>query len=276
MKQYFLLFFAVLLLVSCNKNLQVATTKLPVYVTKKQTIPVLALPTKTVISPVSLQTLPTAKMVLSSQNIYEQAFYQIRQMLQGGKPLSFKKSVYLTENAYFDDELPENSFNQAIIDLVILAKAVEKTSKFSYKYADSVNLRKNYAIYRVLADTLNIANVFQLLPYEYDFEDSRGEKEWAKGFVTKLLATRTGNCHSLPFLYKILAEELGTEAYLSLLPHHIYLQIPYQRPPYGSVSYFNTELTSKTFPLDAWVMTMGYVSLPAIQTGMYMDRLDTK
>ncbi len=71
-------------------------------------------------------------------------------------------------------------------------------------------------------------------------------------------------------------EELGTEAYLSLLPHHIYLQIPYQRPPYGSLTYFNTELTSKTFPIDAWVMTAAYVSMPAIQTGMYMDRLDNK
>jgi hypothetical protein len=276
MKKYFLLLFAVLLLGSCNKNLHIATTKKIIYTPQKQDFPVLALQPKTAISPVFVQTLPTSKIVLSSQNIYEQAFYQIRQLLQGGKPLSFKKAVYLTENAYFDNELPENSFNQAITDLVSLTKAVGKTSKFSYKYADSVNLRKNYAIYRVLADMLNIANIFQLLPYEYDFEDSRGEKEWAKGFVTKLLATRAGNCHSLPFLYKILAEELETEAYLSLLPHHIYLQIPFKRPPYGTQTYFNTELTSKTFPLDAWVETAGYVSNAAVVSGMYMDRLDTK
>ncbi|TAE01335.1 MAG: hypothetical protein EAZ97_03420, partial [Bacteroidetes bacterium] len=86
----------------------------------------------------------------------------------------------------------------------------------------------------------------------------------------------TGNCHSLPFLYKILAEELETEAYLSLLPHHIYLQIPFKRPPYCTQTYFNTELTSKTFPLDAWVETAGYVSNAAVVSGMYMDRLDTK
>ncbi|TAE01336.1 MAG: hypothetical protein EAZ97_03425 [Bacteroidetes bacterium] len=185
MKKYFLLLFAVFLLSSCTKNLQISSTKQPVLVAKKQQFPALNLQPKTVISPVFLQPLACSKMVLSSQNIYEQAYYQIRQILQGGKPLSFKKAVYLTENAYFDNELPENSFNQAITDLVTLTKAVEKTSKFTYKYADSVNLRKNYAIYRVLADTLNIANIFQLLPYEYDFEDARGEKEWAKGFVTK-------------------------------------------------------------------------------------------
>jgi hypothetical protein len=35
-------------------------------------------------------------------------------------------------------------------------------------------------------------------------------------------------------------------------------------------------LTSKTFPLDAWVETAGYVSNAAVLSGMYMDRLDTK
>jgi PBP1b-binding outer membrane lipoprotein LpoB len=81
MKKYILLFFAVLLLSACSKNLQVSSTKQPVYSTKQPKFPVLTLPTTTVIPPVVLQAMPTSKIVLPSTNIYEQAYYQIRQML---------------------------------------------------------------------------------------------------------------------------------------------------------------------------------------------------
>jgi hypothetical protein len=270
MKKYLLLLFSLLLLAACTKNLQVSNTKAPVYSTKQPKFPVLALQPKTVISPVVVQLLPTTKIVLSSINIYEQAYYQIRQMLQGGKPLSFKQAVYLTENAYFEDELPERVFNQAIAELVTLTKAVEKTSTFKHKYEDSTNLWKNYAIYRVLADTLTIANIFQLLPYQYDETDSRGEKEWTTGFVTKLLATKKGNCHSLPYLYKILCDELGAAAHLALAPNHLYIKHHSKK-----TGWYNTELTSATFPIDAWLMTSGYVSLEAVQNAVYMDTIGT-
>jgi hypothetical protein len=42
----------------------------------------------------------------------------------------------------------------------------------------------------------------------YDFEDLMGQKDRSKMFVTKLLDTNTGNCHSLPFIFKILSNEM--------------------------------------------------------------------
>lgn len=106
------------------------------------------------------------------------------------------------------------------------------------------------------------------LPFNYDFEDYFGEKDWTKMFVTKLLATRKGNCHSLPYLYKILCEELGVSANLALAPNHIYIKHRSEK-----TGWYNTELTSAAFPIDAWLMASGYIHLSAIQNSVYMKAL---
>jgi hypothetical protein len=40
--------------------------------------------------------------------------------------------------------------------------------------------------------------------------------------------------------------------------------------------WFNTELTSGDFPIDAWLTTTGYISLTAIQSGLYCDTLSNQ
>jgi hypothetical protein len=75
----------------------------------------------------------------------------------------------------------------------------------------------------------------------------------------------------LPFLYKILAEELSAKAWLSFTPNHIYL-----RNWCKKTGWYNTELTSAQFPSEGWLMTSGYVSLKSIQNGLYMDTLSLK
>ena len=131
------------------------------------------------------------------------------------------------------------------------------------------------SIFKVLTDTIQQiqqnGRIVQHLPYVYDFEDYFGENDWPKMFVTKLVGTHTGNCHSLPYLYKILAEELGTTAQLALAPNHIYIKHRSLK-----TGMFNTELTSATFPIDAWIMASGYIHLTAIQNGVYMKALNDK
>ena len=90
-------------------------------------------------------------------------------------------------------------------------------------------------------------------------------------FVSKLLYTRKGNCQSLPYLYKILAEEIGVDAHLALAPNHIYIKHRNERD-----GWYNTELTSGFFPIDAWIMASGYVHLDGIRNGLYMKALDNK
>jgi hypothetical protein len=90
-------------------------------------------------------------------------------------------------------------------------------------------------------------------------------------FVSKLLNTKTGNCHSLPYLYKILADELGTSASLALAPNHIYIKQKNQ-----ANGRYNTELTSGIFPMDSWLMASGYVHLNAIVNKLYLEALTDK
>jgi hypothetical protein len=90
-------------------------------------------------------------------------------------------------------------------------------------------------------------------------------------FVTKLLRTHSGNCHSLPFLYKILCEELGAKAYLAMAPNHTYIKQWAKKS-----GWYNTELTNRYFPIDAWIMASGYIHLNAVQNRIYMDTLSQK
>src|SRR6202012_1332497 len=40
-----------------------------------------------------------------------------------------------------------------------------------------------------------------------------------------------------------------------------------------SIGWYNTELTSGCFPIDAWIMASGYLPTKAIKSGIYMDTL---
>lgn len=192
------------------------------------------------------------------------------------KDALFKNAVLATEKIYFN----RPSFVDSLANFYIspLKNVVEKiyqtTFAEQYKFLDEVNYLKNYSITKSLKDTLNISLdsfTFQILPYTYDFEDIEGKKEWSNMFVTKLLSTHKGNCHSLAYLYKILADEIGAKCWLSLAPNHIYI-----RNYSDKIGWYNTELTSNTFPTDAWVMVTGYVSPLAIRSGLYMDTLSNQ
>ena len=90
-------------------------------------------------------------------------------------------------------------------------------------------------------------------------------------FVSKLLKKGNGNCHSMPYLYKMIAEELHVPSYIAFAPNYIYIKLHCKK-----TGWYNTELTSATFPVDAWIMASGYVNLDAIRNGLYMDTLSLK
>lgn len=209
------------------------------------------------------------------KSIYQQAYNQIDSMLSKKILLSFKKAVFTTENAYYDRGIDYNQINQAIDALVHLVKFVSSTEPIDYSESDKVFIMNHSAIFKVLSDTiplfLDSAHQYVHLPCTYDFDDMWGEKDWTKMFVSKLLTSGKGNCHSMPYLYKILADELGIPAYLALAPNHIYVKTYSQK-----MGWYNTELTSGTFPIDAWIIASGYVTVDAVRNGLYMDTLNTK
>jgi hypothetical protein len=211
--------------------------------------------------------------------VYEDAFQGLKDMLEGTRDLNFKKAVFIVENAYFKGGLSYDIYNKKIQVLVDMSNGwMGANSLTGYRERDSINFLKNMAIFKVLKDTIYYFNdkkfgIVQVAsyPYEYDFDDFFGGKDWSKMFVSKLLDSQTGNCHSMPYLYKILANELGATAYIALAPSHSYIKN--RTRAHG---WFNTELTSGAFPTDAWITASGYISMEAIRNSIFMDTLSQK
>jgi hypothetical protein len=209
--------------------------------------------------------------------MYDKAFSSLGAMLNGNQSQSFKRAVFITENVFLENSLDSVAFNTKIAELSTLINAWMKSNPLTnYRFSDSLNFLKNFGIYKMMKDSIKIATsnndtAYSTIPYTYDFADFEGEKDWTKMFVLKLLYTYSGNCHSLPYLYKILANELGATCWLALAPNHMYISNRCKK-----IGWYNTELTSGDFPIDAWIMASGYLPLKAVQTGIYMDTLSNK
>jgi hypothetical protein len=223
----------------------------------------------------NLNSLYAQKNNLGDYKIYNNTYDTLNKILIENKSQSFVKSVFLVENAYLSNNLDFNKFYSYINDAISLIKVWQSENSIgNYYYTDSFNLSKNYGVYVFLKDTIKVVyqgKEYSHLPYTYDFNDFFGYQDWSNMFVTKLLATHKGNCHSLPYLYKILADELGATCWLSLAPNHMYIKNRCKK-----TGWYNTELTSGEFPIDAWIATSGYVPIDAIRSGIYMDTLSNQ
>ncbi len=208
-------------------------------------------------------------------NKYQTAFGALTKEIKTPTKQSFKHSVFWVENTFYDSSLDKETFDTYIKDLTALAKTWLHFNPIpQYTSPDSTSFGLNMAIYKVLMDSIKIitpSKTYYTIPYRYDFNDFFGKNDWSNMFVTKLLTSHQGNCHSLPFLYKILADELGATCWLSLAPNHIYIKNRNQR-----FDWYNTELTSGSFPTDAWILTSGYIPLDAVRNGIYLDTLSNQ
>jgi hypothetical protein len=122
-------------------------------------------------------------------------------MLAGEEPLSFINAVFLTEDACYDGHLNSDVFNQELKLLLQAISYISTPSLIEYEGKDKEIINKHAAIFKVLTDSIFIkidsANTLAHLPFAYDFEDAWGHNDCTKMFVSKLLATGSGNCHSL-------------------------------------------------------------------------------
>lgn len=212
---------------------------------------------------------------MPNQYLYDEAFEKLSEMLEGKRELSFKDAVFTVENAYLGGILDTLFLNNRIDFLKNLCIEKQKNGTLNYQERDKETVGKYASLFSVMKDTTKLVNqngeLYNHLPFEYDFEDVFGHNDWEKMFVSKLLGTHKGNCHSLPYLYKILAEEIGATAHLALSPNHVYIKHRSEKD-----GWYNTELTSGFFPIDAWLMASGYVHTDAIRNGVYMKALTDK
>jgi hypothetical protein len=203
---------------------------------------------------------------------YREAFAEITQMLEGKKPVSLKKAVFLTENAWFGNQQQYEWFCGDISSGTDIIKTAIQQAGYD---TSNVTARK-WMLQKYMADTVVLKDSkgnpsFYHLPYRYDFEDPFGKTDWSKMFVTKLLGSREGQCHSMPLLYLILAEELGIDARLTYSPGHSYIKVQN-----GKGEWFNYETTNGQYSTDSWVLSSGYVKAEAVKNGVYLKRMSKK
>jgi hypothetical protein len=207
----------------------------------------------------------------SSLSSFQSAFSEIASMSYGNDSLDFKKAVFLTENAYFDNQYKESDFAYVIKLYSSICRGIIQSGNIVYPENDSLKAAAQCAVFVFMTDSIPVMTnkgVQIHTPFQYNFDDFAGQKDWSSMFVSTLMQTKKGNCHSLPYLYKMIMDELGQPAYLSLAPNHIYIKAQNKR-----VGWYNIELTCGDFPTDAWLMASGYVHTDALRNGIYMDTL---
>ncbi|MBN2520156.1 MAG: hypothetical protein JXB17_06610 [Bacteroidales bacterium] len=198
---------------------------------------------------------------------YLNAYNSIKDMLERKAPLDLKKAVFEVEHA-FNNTFTYEQFDKSIQQLVDI---------INYQSGNtSNNINLNLSILKVMSDTIKIPLTnkeitFTSYPFTYDFEDYYGEKDYNKMFVSKLLATHTGQCHSMPLLHLILAQEIGAEAYLSFSPNHSFIKFKDERG-----TFYNYETTQGKLVSNEWIMGSGYITANAIKNGIFLDTLNQK
>lgn len=189
---------------------------------------------------------PSKDHLLGAQ-AYKQAYEEIRSMLDGETPLDLKKAIFAVENAYFNNQGKFEDFDKRIKDL----------AKLTSDYIDQQGWDRSnpvtplLAVHKLFADTLKIdqAGVEDGIvhyPIEYDFNDFWGREELSNVFVSKVLATGSGQCYSMPQLYLLLAEELGGKAWLSFSPNHSFVKFKDQDEQWYNLELTNGNLVPKT------------------------------
>lgn len=194
------------------------------------------------------------------QNYFDIAIDEIEQMLKGEIALSFKRAVYLVDNAYSAGKINWQDYNEEILRITpILNNMIDERNLRQFRTAG------NWAIFTFMSDSIPENN---FKPYCYDFSGFESDKDKQSYLVANLLKTKKGNCRALPYLYKILADEVGVEAAIAVVPMHCYVK---HRDEKGN--WWNLEMTTGSFSRSSFIMETFNVSEASIKSGLYMKAL---
>ncbi len=201
-----------------------------------------------------------------AENYYVSAFNEMSDMLAGRDSLSIKRAVYLAEWAYYEGNLDyKTDFCDEIDRIVKFLKLFYDVNKLrSYKTGKQMALNEYF--FRPYS-----GNGYK--PYTYDFEDFLTDNEdMETQFVSKVLKTHNGQCRSLPWMYKILAKEIGAEVSLAHAPRHCYIMYK-DEDNLTPEDWINLELTTHQMQPAFWIKQSFEICDSALLVGTYMTPL---
>lgn len=189
---------------------------------------------------------------------YVRAYEEMADMLDSADSVCLKRAVFLPEWAYCGDELDYGSYCRQLDTMAAALRAFISANRL-----ENAPIGAHIALFEFFVRPYAM-NGYR--PFDYDFDDCDGKADFTKMFVTKLMRTHKGQCRSLPLLYKLIANEIGAEAYIAYAPQHTFVR---HRGRTGK-EWINVELTSRNLPRDEFIVqTMG-ITQEAIDRGTYM------
>lgn len=207
---------------------------------------------------------------LNDQPNYITAKNGIKDMLEGKRPLSIKEAYFMAEYAFGRLLLTHDEYNKLIASNAHFIK--QWLQEKGYNLADPEAL--HFGIQKFMSDTLYIhidGKPIGHMPYYYDYIDYKAKDDLRNYFVTKTLATGTGQCHTFPVTYLILAEALGVEAHMAYNPMHSFIR--YKNNKGATLNY---ETTVDRFLGDAFYLQTLPIMANAQKNKIYAHSIGKK
>lgn len=207
---------------------------------------------------------------LNKSKSYRSVFAQLMKL--NPDSFSITEAVYIVENAWLGNKYSFKSFRER---LQLEAKIIQQQVK-NEKLDVKDNLVLNYGIQKRFKQSVYYYDpkkkqTLTIKPFGYDFEDFQGEKDYSKMFVTKMMIKGKGQCHSMPLMYLMLAEQLGAKAWLSLAPQHSFVQFADKNN-----NLMNFESTNGNLVSANWLLQSGFINANALKAKTYLDTLSQK
>ncbi|MDE5568839.1 MAG: hypothetical protein K2J12_10430 [Muribaculaceae bacterium] len=203
---------------------------------------------------------------MTAEVYYVSAFNEMSDMLAGRDTLSIKRAVYLAEWAFYEGNLDYRTDFCDEIDRI-------KTFILSLYDVNNMHIYKTGMQMSITSYMVSPFSGNGYTPYTYDFESfSMDEEAFEHQFVSRTLKTHKGQCRSLPWMYKILANELNADVALAHAPRHSYIMYK-DEDNITPEEWINLELTTNQMNPSWWIKQDFEICDSAVIVGTYMTPL---
>lgn len=208
---------------------------------------------------------------------YQEVLKQLKDMLTiDNKSISLAYAMYLVESTYGNLHLSYEEYTNIIDQSAAFMKQWMKENNLDLNNPEAIH----YTIQTFMGETMTIQNnVIKGIgtlphshkPFMYDYIDFRAVEDYRNYFLTKTLATGSGQCNTLPRVYLVLAEAMNVDAYLSFAPNHSFIKYKNNN---GTIQ--NYETTIHWHMTDKDYMEQMPITMTAIKNHLYLDTLNKK
>ncbi|MDR0232069.1 MAG: hypothetical protein LBI82_08115 [Dysgonamonadaceae bacterium] len=203
----------------------------------------------------------------TQSSLYNAAYLEISDMLDGKQSLSIKRAVFLAEWAYLDGKLNYEKYCNTIDSAANFVKRFIRANQME-KYKTAKNLALIEYFFRPYS-----GNGYK--PFTYNFNDTEATEDFTKQFVTGVMQTHSGQCRSLPMYYRVLAEAIDAEAYITYAPQHVFIRYR-DEDNFFPEDWVNVELTTHQLTPEFWIKENFEITEKAIENKIYLHPLTAK